>query len=196
MFSLENKFKLDVKMNRLHAIVFFDSTEKRPLDYKVYTVGKKFISEFIDFGLKTLIHKMDFTNPEFAIELANREFIVYITIVDGVGCVLLVSKPSAQLNDLPHLVSRKLINDYVNYNVIPEAEDIISYFKHKELLEQVNETKKILTRTISKVLERGEKIEELVAKTENLSGSSKLFFHHSRKMNSCWGCIPRPSWWL
>ena len=183
----------------IHAIIFFDSKSREPLDHRVYT-GGKYISEYVEFGSKTLIRKMDFSNPEFVIELAGGEYVVYVTIIednrnDGIGCALLISKPPSQLNNLPHLVSRRFITEYIFDSTIPDVEEIYRCFKHKELIDQIAETKKVLTRTVSKVLERGEKIEELVEKTEHLSEASKMFFQNSRKMNSCWGCFSRPSWW-
>ena len=47
------------------------------------------------------------------------------------------------------------------------------------------ETKTILHKTIESVLERGEKIDNLVAKSEGLSASSKMFYSQAKKQNSC-----------
>lgn len=197
----------------IHAIVFFElnskTGKKTPLDYKVYTEGtnlieRKFIREFVEFGSKTLIQKMEMPDNEFIITIADGSFVIYITIIQdnpvsdceqGVGCALLLSNAPARLDKLPHLVSKKLISDYISTNIVPETSNHIhQYFKHTELLDQLDETKKVLHRTLSKILERGEKIEDLVEKTEHLSDTSKIFFQHSRRLNSCWGCIPRPSW--
>jgi hypothetical protein len=188
----------------IHAIVFFESDQvsgkKTPLDYKIYTEGtnfieRKFVREFVEFGSKTLIHKLQIPDNEFIITIADGSFIIYITIYDEIGCALLLSHTPTRLDKLPHLVSKKLICDYITSNIIPATPDQIhQYFKHKELLDQIDDTKKVLQRTLSKILERGEKIEELVEKTEHLSDTSKIFFQRSRQLNSCWGCIPRPQW--
>ena len=194
---------------QVHALVFFDSIQKKTLDSKIYTIGKsstekKIINEFVEFGSKTLLTKIDYTIPEFAIAIAGGEFIIYITILENLGCGLLMSNiPNSmkgKINNtdfaqLPHLVSKKLIMGYICSNNIPQTSDEIKhYFKHKEIVDQIDETKKVLTRTLSKVLERGEKIEELVAKTEALSETSKIFFTNSRNLNSCWGCFRWPRW--
>jgi hypothetical protein len=177
---------------QVHALVFFDSIQKKRLDSKVYTDGKM-SNEFIEFGSKTLLNKIDYTNPEFAIAIGG-EFIIYITIVDDLGCGLLMSNIPNNMQ-LLHLISKKLIIDYTIRNYIPQTSaEIKQYFKHKELIDQIDETKKVLTRTLSQVLERGEKIEELVAKTETLSETSKVFFTNSRNLNSCWGCFRWPRW--
>lgn len=52
---------------------------------------------------------------------------------------------------------------------------------------ELGETKVIMHKTIESVLERGEKIDNLVAKSEGLSASSKMFYSQAKKQNSC--CI-------
>lgn len=51
--------------------------------------------------------------------------------------------------------------------------------------EEVEETKIILHKTIDAVLERGEKLDDLVSTAENLSMQSKTFYKTARKTNSC-----------
>ena len=52
---------------------------------------------------------------------------------------------------------------------------------------EVDETKIILHNTIEAVLQRGEKLDDLVAKSEALSMQSKYFYTAARKTNSCCG---------
>lgn len=49
----------------------------------------------------------------------------------------------------------------------------------------LDETKIILHNTIEAVLERGEKLDDLVSKSESLSVHSKAFYKTARKTNSC-----------
>jgi synaptobrevin homolog YKT6 len=51
--------------------------------------------------------------------------------------------------------------------------------------QEIDDTKKILQKTIESVLERGEKIDNLVAKSDGLSASSKMFYQQAKKQNSC-----------
>ena len=51
----------------------------------------------------------------------------------------------------------------------------------------LDETKIILHNTIASVLERGEKLDDLVAKSEGLSMQSKTFYKTAKKTNSCCG---------
>lgn len=51
--------------------------------------------------------------------------------------------------------------------------------------QQLDETKIILHKTIDSVLQRGEKIDDLVAKSSDLSTQSKAFYQTAKKQNSC-----------
>ncbi|KAI1734899.1 snare-like protein [Xylaria scruposa] len=51
----------------------------------------------------------------------------------------------------------------------------------------LDETKILLQGTINAVLERGEKIDDLITKSSDLSMQSKAFYHGARQQNSC--CI-------
>eukprot|EP01138_Halocafeteria_seosinensis_P001887 gb/GECG01001933.1/.p1 GENE.gb/GECG01001933.1/~~gb/GECG01001933.1/.p1 ORF type:complete len:199 (+),score=28.74 gb/GECG01001933.1/:1-597(+) len=50
---------------------------------------------------------------------------------------------------------------------------------------QLDETKSVLVQTIDQVLERGQKLDELVDKSEDLSRQSKMFYKNAKKTNSC-----------
>jgi len=45
----------------------------------------------------------------------------------------------------------------------------------------------VLHKTIESVLERGEKLDSLVARSDELSSQSKMFYQSAKKQNSC--CI-------
>uniref|UniRef100_A0A1I7ZJY3 Synaptobrevin homolog YKT6 n=1 Tax=Steinernema glaseri TaxID=37863 RepID=A0A1I7ZJY3_9BILA len=51
--------------------------------------------------------------------------------------------------------------------------------------EEVEETKIVLHNTIQSVLERGERLDDLVTASEGLSDQSKMFYTQARKMNRC-----------
>ncbi len=50
---------------------------------------------------------------------------------------------------------------------------------------ELDETKVVLHKTMSSLMERGEKLEDLVAKSDELSTQSKLFLKTAKKTNSC-----------
>jgi len=49
----------------------------------------------------------------------------------------------------------------------------------------IDETKIILHNAITGILQRGEKLDTLVAKSEDLSTQSKVFYKTARKTNQC-----------
>jgi len=52
---------------------------------------------------------------------------------------------------------------------------------------ELDETKVIVFNTLEQVMQRGEKLDDLVAKSEGLSTSSKTFYKTAKKTNSCCG---------
>ena len=54
-----------------------------------------------------------------------------------------------------------------------------------KLQKDLDETKAVLHTTIDAVLERGEKLDTLVERSEDLSGQSRLFFKQSKNANAC-----------
>ncbi|KAK5013397.1 palmitoyltransferase [Cryomyces antarcticus] len=72
------------------------------------------------------------------------------------------------------------LKEYIVKYQDPHAADSIMTIQ-KEL----DETKIVLHKTIESVLERGEKIDSLVAKSDGLSAQSKMFYNQAKKQNSC-----------
>ncbi|KAL1983291.1 hypothetical protein VTN96DRAFT_313 [Rasamsonia emersonii] len=67
----------------------------------------------------------------------------------------------------------------VKYQDPSQADSIMKIQK------ELDETKIVLHKTIESVLERGEKIDSLVAKSDGLSAQSKMFYTQAKKQNSC-----------
>jgi hypothetical protein len=54
-----------------------------------------------------------------------------------------------------------------------------------KIQKELDETKIVLHKTIESVLERGEKIDTLVAKSDGLSAQSKMFYTQVRSQDRC-----------
>lgn len=76
--------------------------------------------------------------------------------------------------DYPHLPA--YLSKYQN----PKEADALT-----KMQDDLDETKIILHNTIKAVLDRGEKLDELVTKSDELSMHSKAFYKTARKTNSC-----------
>ncbi|KAJ9138888.1 Synaptobrevin like ykt6 [Pleurostoma richardsiae] len=79
----------------------------------------------------------------------------------------------------PTLVFPQL-KEYVNKYQDPNQADSIL-----KIQKELDETKIVLHKTIESVLQRGEKIDDLVAKSDGLSAQSKMFYQQAKKQNSC-----------
>jgi len=74
------------------------------------------------------------------------------------------------------------LKDYIVKYQDPQQADSIM-----KIQKELDETKIVLHKTIESVLQRGEKIDDLVAKSDGLSAQSKMFYTQAKKQNSC--CI-------
>lgn len=72
------------------------------------------------------------------------------------------------------------LDDLIQKAQIPEQVDAMAAIQ-KEL----DQTKWILHKSIEATLERGEKMDALVAKSDNLTATSKMFYTQAKKQNSC-----------
>ncbi|CED84052.1 snare protein ykt6 [Phaffia rhodozyma] len=72
--------------------------------------------------------------------------------------------------------------EYVRKYQDPKQADTIM-----KVQQELDETKIVLHKTIESVLERGEKLDNLVERSNALSAQSKMFYKTAKKQNSC--CI-------
>jgi synaptobrevin family protein YKT6 len=72
------------------------------------------------------------------------------------------------------------LKDYLQKYQDPSQADSIL-----KIQKELDETKIVLHKTIESVLQRGEKIDDLVAKSDGLSAQSKMFYQQAKKQNSC-----------
>ncbi|RCI09630.1 hypothetical protein L249_4168 [Ophiocordyceps polyrhachis-furcata BCC 54312] len=79
----------------------------------------------------------------------------------------------------PEIVMPELKEYLTKYQDPQQADSIMKIQK------ELDETKIVLHKTIESVLQRGEKIDDLVAKSDGLSSQSKMFYQQAKKQNSC-----------
>ncbi|KAJ2982534.1 hypothetical protein NQ176_g1330 [Zarea fungicola] len=103
-----------------------------------------------------------------------------------------------------HKVLSKVVDEFLVKNprpswsagqptlVMPELKDYLAKYQDPQqadslmkIQEELDETKVVLHKTIESVLQRGEKIDDLVAKSDGLSAQSKMFYQQAKKQNSC-----------
>lgn len=84
-----------------------------------------------------------------------------------------------------------LYNYIISHRVDPSlvAADPVKYtqdYKIAETQAQLAEVKKVMIENIDKIIQRGERLEELLNDTEELEQSTKIFKHTTEELNSCW----------
>lgn len=185
---------------KIHAIVFFDTNTLKPVCKHIYTsrfswTERKIITEFVEFGSIELLDKLEIQN-DCVVKLSESDtFSIYITketaFYVSMGCALLVVESNDSQSSYTFTIMKQMIRNYISDNKIPTDHELLQYFKTKKILNELDDTKAVLKRTISKVLTRGEKIEELIEKTELLSDSSKTFLLKSKELNTCCWVFPK-----
>ncbi len=73
----------------------------------------------------------------------------------------------------------QLENDIIRYQDPANADQLM------RIQRNLDETKEVLHQTIDSVLARGEKLEDLVERSGELSAQSKLFYREAKRANSC-----------
>ena len=75
---------------------------------------------------------------------------------------------------------------------LPALEELLKQYQNPadvdklvKLDRQLLETKDVLHKTVEAVLARGEKLDDLITKSDELSSQSKLFYRQAKKTNSC-----------
>ena len=77
------------------------------------------------------------------------------------------------------------MNSIEESGLSPSAFTTLAADKISAIQKELNETTAVLSKTIDNVLERGEKLDDLVSKSQDLSSQSKVFYKQAKKTNSC-----------
>lgn len=71
------------------------------------------------------------------------------------------------------------------FDVVTKYEELINKKSLLSVQRSIDDTKKIMIVSISQLLERGEKLDDLIDKTDEISFTTKQFKKNSSKLNSC-----------
>ncbi|CAH1785122.1 unnamed protein product [Owenia fusiformis] len=159
------------------------------------------VKEFMDFTSKIITER---TTPASRASVKEQEYMCHVYVRrDNLAGVLISD------HEYPQRVSftllNKLLEDFAakfpahTWSSSPEnsidfpqcSQFLAKYQNPKEadamtkIMADLDETKIILHNTIDAVLQRGEKLDDLVDKSEGLSTQSKAFYKTAKKTNSC-----------
>lgn len=159
------------------------------------------VQEFMTFVSKTMVER---TQPASRQSVKEGEYMLQVYVrSDNLAGVLITDHEYP--NRVAHTLITKTLDEFTV--AVPASswatakEDTVDfpalnqhlakYQNPKEadamtkIQNDLDETKIILHDTIKAVLERGEKLDDLVAKSDSLSMHSKAFYKTARKTNSC-----------
>jgi len=157
------------------------------------------VQEFLGFSSTTIVERTGLATRQ---SVKEREYLCHVYVrADGLGAVLVSDA------DYPHRVAHTLLTKILDdmsakvdwKTATPESlrtykETDICLARYQDpkqadaltkIQTELDETKIIMHNTIEAVLERGEKLDDLVAKSDNLSAQSKMFYTTAKKTNSC-----------
>jgi synaptobrevin family protein YKT6 len=161
------------------------------------------ISQFLTFFAQTIAERTEIDQRQ-SVEEGDYVGHVYVRS-EGISAVLITDKSypvrpaftllnkicddflsQHSINEITSLSSNingsqddqllNLLNKYQN----PHEADALMKVQH-----ELDETKIVLQQSIENVLQRGEKLDTLVDKSEALTSSSKTFYKQAKKTNSC-----------
>ncbi|KAI4089992.1 MAG: hypothetical protein LQ348_004019 [Seirophora lacunosa] len=92
----------------------------------------------------------------------------------------LTQYPRTTFTSATSTLSFPQLKEYIVKYQDPQQADSIM-----KIQKELDETKIVLHKTIESVLERGEKIDSLVEKSDGLSAQSKMFYKQAKQQNSC-----------
>mmetsp|Transcript_25512 Transcript_25512/g.25759 ORF Transcript_25512/g.25759 Transcript_25512/m.25759 type:complete len:200 (+) Transcript_25512:97-696(+) len=158
--------------------------------------------EMITFFSKTICKR---TPPGQRQSVQNQDYFVHVFMrTDGLcGCVTCDSEYPPRV---AFSLLTKLLDDFsiqvpswrteTKHETLtwPPLDDAVIRYQDPEqadpimrIQKNLDETRDVLHNTIESVLQRGEKLEDLVERSGELSAQSKLFYKQAKRANSC--CI-------
>lgn len=158
------------------------------------------VSEFLNFFSKTVIER---TPPGQRAKVEQDAYVGYVYVTaQGLATVLVTDNlyPSRVAFSLLNRISDEFLAKFPqnswsklnNSNQWTELKDLLRKAQNPEsndpfmkVQRELDETKVILHKTMASLLERGEKLDDLVAKSDELSAQSKMFYKTAKKTNAC-----------
>ncbi|KAJ8920659.1 hypothetical protein NQ315_004798 [Exocentrus adspersus] len=159
------------------------------------------VQEFMSFFCKTIVER---TIPGSRQSVKEGEYMchVYVRADNLAGVVISDHEYPSRVS---HTLITKILDEFsekvpkANWPnlqerdvAFPQLQTYLTKYQNPreadamtKIQEDLDETKIILHNTIQAVLERGEKLDDLVSKSEGLSVASKAFYKTARKTNSC-----------
>ncbi|EPS36701.1 hypothetical protein H072_9713 [Dactylellina haptotyla CBS 200.50] len=185
-------------------IAILDTNQKPPKklisasnlsSFSFFTKGK--VEEFMHFTSSTIAER---TQSGVRQSVASESYMVH-AYTRPEGCTGIIITNAEYPRRIPHELLNKLLDEFVTKYPrdtwkgdisLPQLNDYLEKYQNpaqadniSKIQKELDETKIVLHKTIESVLERGENLNNLVQKSDNLSSASKMFYTNAKKQNSC-----------
>lgn len=140
--------------------------------------------DFLKFTSKMVVSRMEIATRT---SIKEKQYICHAFVRSDSTAVVVVSDEEYPPK-VAHTITLKILEEFpqckldvylARFQDPKEADSIM------KLQAELDETKIILHSTIANLLKRGEKLDDLVAKSEDLSSQSKLFYKTAKKTTRC-----------
>ncbi|KAM0672581.1 synaptobrevin/VAMP-like protein [Ordospora colligata] len=151
--------------------------------FSFFTRGK--VKETVTFISHELVKRLETYKFQEYVHKFNEESYKLFTMVQGDLAYVACSN-----FEYPGAVALKFLEEAKDGNIeklIEEYQDPTSKHILHQVQKEVEETRGALSKTLIAVLERDDKIEDLVAKSEHLRYETKMFFNSAKSKNRCCG---------
>ncbi|KAH3954484.1 hypothetical protein HBI25_015530 [Parastagonospora nodorum] len=190
-------FKNDVATKTAHEL----AAENHLVNFNFFQ--KSTVAQFCTFTAGTIAAR---TSPGSLTKVEEKEY-TFWPLAHSAGVCAVAATNSSYHPRVVQSLLRKVLDEFVTkyppsaYASFQNDSPKLSYPELKEYIvkyqdwtkvdnlsqiqKDLDETKITIHKTIDSVLARGEKIDDLVAKSDGLSAQSKMFYTQAKKQNSC-----------
>ena len=168
---------------------------------KFFFFQQKSVKELCNFIARQTFYRVDNNNLKYYF---HQNFYFMTIIIDNICICAILDDDQYPINVLRRML-KNILSDFIekNLNELKSANKDFSlnypelfkklvcyqnpenYDKITKINKNIESVKIIMLQNIEKVLERGEKIDDLVRKSHDLSKTSKKFYKTSKKLNKC-----------
>lgn len=166
-------------------------------------ISQEISSRLKNYSFQTFTHDFDKKTVHIFVQVFNEY--AYICCADeeypvNIGkkfineCYKLINKNGKIISGSSKNITSNTsnINNNISSNTSNNIDQLLCTYqdpKSHDLLENIQKelkaTKELSCKTLASLLERNEKLEDLVEKSEQLSSSSKIFYKAAHKRNRC-----------
>lgn len=139
--------------------------------------------------LKRVMAKENINSVDIDMKIPDIEPTTYVVGVNNKlgSCLIFLTEKIEEKTSHSHLLV--LANQILSFGLKKTFLENFAYIQSFDKINEINvtleETKKIMIDNISKILDRGEKVEDMLKKSEELYIGSINYFRGTEKLNSC-----------